>query len=100
MWRTVLCGGSAQKLGIFFSSRSTVITTDIAARVAARFLVAQLDPAGLPRQLLDERIGEAVARLKRVLVEMRTRPDVPGHHWARELGEIVSLLPPSARQVI
>lgn len=70
---------------------------DLSVRVAARFSVAQLGQGKLPRQLLDERVDVAVARLRRLLVEMRTRPDVPGHEWAGELGEIVSLLPPWVR---
>jgi hypothetical protein len=73
----------------FFSASS--VHTDISVRVAARYLVG-LDGSKLPRQLLDERISEVVARLKRVLVEMRVRPDVPGVEWAGELAALLSLM--------
>jgi len=66
--------------------------TNITVRVAARFIVAQLDRSRLPRQLLDDRLDVVVRRLRRVVVEMRTRPDVPGVEFAAELGEIAAMI--------
>lgn len=77
----------------FFSTPINVIPTDLIVRVAARFLVGKLASSKLPRQLLDDRIDEAVARLRRVVVEMRVRPDVPGHEWAKELECAIRSLP-------
>jgi len=44
-----------------------------------------------PRQLLQRRLDEIAARLRRLLVEVRVRPDIPAHELAGELQRVVEL---------
>lgn len=47
--------------------------------------------AGTPRQLLDDRLRQVGVRLRRLLTEVRARPDKPAHELAADLQEVVDL---------
>jgi len=63
------------------------MATDIAHRVAARHLAAKLR-----RQLADERIDRGVVQLRRLMMDVRVRPQMPAHELAPNLNKIVEML--------